>query len=205
MFVRHGEVARGMPVDPPLSERGVAQARAVAEFLAGEPHDALYVSPLARARQTAEAIGAATGLVPAVEDGLAEFDRDHPYAHFEDLMAVRDPRVEEFLRGDLSGWGTDVESFRATVLTAVDGIVARHRGQRVILVTHGGVANVFFGAVLGLKKLGFHAPEYASISRARAGAGRRTLVSLNETGHLRNLNVEAGEQVADRSARTCRQ
>ena len=55
-FVRHGEAAAGFGthVDPPLSERGVAQARATANHLAGLQPMEIYSSPLKRARETAE-------------------------------------------------------------------------------------------------------------------------------------------------------
>jgi broad specificity phosphatase PhoE len=183
-WVRHGEPLRGEPDDPGLSAVGADQARRAAAFLSAEPYDALYVSPLRRALQTADPIAAALGLDPVVEDGLAEFDRGMPYTHFEDLVDARDPRVEAFFRGDLSGWGVDAEAFKATVGATVDAIVSRHEGHRVLLVSHGGVANVFFGRVLGLSRLSFHAPAYGSVSRARSEAGHYTLVSVNETGHL---------------------
>jgi probable phosphoglycerate mutase len=183
-LVRHGEPSRDQPFDPGLSPAGVEQARRAADFLAREDYDALYVSPLLRARETAEPIAAALDLQPVVEDGLAEFDRKVGYTHFEDLVAARDPRVEAFFRGDLSAWDTDAQAFTSVVTRTIDEIVGRHGGQRVALVSHGGVANVFFGRVLGLEQLSFHAPAYGSVSRARAGAGKYTLVSLNETGHL---------------------
>lgn len=183
-FVRHGEPERRVPNDPGLSVSGREQAASVAAFLSTEDYDALYVSPLRRARQTAEPIASALGLTAEVADGLAEFDRNGRYEHFEDLLSARDPRVDAVLRGDLSAWGTSAEVFRSAVTSTVDHIIAAHRRQRVVLVTHGGVANAFFSAVLGLDRMWFHAPAYCSVSRARAGAGRCTLISLNECGHL---------------------
>jgi broad specificity phosphatase PhoE len=103
-LVRHGEPVRGEPDDPGLNTEGADQARRAAEFLSVEHYDALYVSPLRRALQTAEPIATALGLHPVLEEGLAEFDRGMPYTHFEDLVDARDPRVEAFFRGDLSGW-----------------------------------------------------------------------------------------------------
>jgi broad specificity phosphatase PhoE len=195
-LVRHGEPVRTEPNDPGLSEEGIDQARRAAEFLRPEEYHALYVSPLTRARQTAEPIAAVVGLEPIVEEGLAEFDRNVPYAHFEDLVIARDPRLEAFFRGDLSGWGADAEEFKATVVRTMDAIVSRHKGERVIVVSHGGVANVFFGAILGLDKLSFHAPAYGSISRARAGRGKYTLISLNEAGHLADRAGEIPHRAA---------
>ncbi|NMH98210.1 histidine phosphatase family protein [Pseudonocardia acidicola] len=201
-LVRHGEPVRGADAqarfDPGLSERGRAEVRRVAEFLAGEHHDAVYVSPLRRARETAEPIAELTGLQPVVEDGLAEFDRKVGYTHFEDLRDSGDPRYAAYLAADLSPWETDAETFRREILAAVDGIVERHPGQRVLLVTHGGVENVFLAALLDIPGMAFHAPAYASISRVLAGSGgRRTLISINETGHLRGIRAEgSGEQPA---------
>ncbi|HEY0448716.1 histidine phosphatase family protein [Actinophytocola sp.] len=183
-FVRHGEPARGVPHDPGLTDLGRRQAAEAAAFLSEEDYAAVYVSPLRRATETAAPIAEALGLEPVVMDGLAEFDRAAPYRHFEDLVAAGDPRIEAYLRGDLSAWGTTAEAFRSAVAGAVDRIVAGHPGRRVVVVSHGGVANVFFAAVLGIDRLAFHSPAYGSVSRARAGAGRYSLVSLNECGHL---------------------
>jgi probable phosphoglycerate mutase len=195
-LVRHGEPVRGTDeaerLDPGLSERGRVEAARVAEFLAGEHHDALYVSPLRRARETAEFVTERTGLVPTVAEGLAEFDRLTGYTHFEELRDTGDPRYDAYLAGDLSPWRTTLEAFREGILAAVDTIVERHPGQRVLLVTHGGVENIFLASMLGIPGMAFHSPAYASVTRVLAGSGgRRTLRSINETGHLRGIDLPA--------------
>ena len=53
MLIRHGlplrvENSDGAPADPPLSDEGRDQAERVARWLADEPVDALYTSPLRR-------------------------------------------------------------------------------------------------------------------------------------------------------------
>ena len=57
VLVRHGEpewVRDGFSVDdPPLTTRGHEQAERLADRLAGEHFDQIYVSPMTRARQTA--------------------------------------------------------------------------------------------------------------------------------------------------------
>jgi probable phosphoglycerate mutase len=79
-FVRHGESlwnAEGRwqgQGDPPLSERGLRQAEAAAEALAGRGIALLAASDLARARATAEVIGARLGLPPRLEADLRELD-----------------------------------------------------------------------------------------------------------------------------------
>jgi probable phosphoglycerate mutase len=80
LLVRHGETPLSVERrfsgtgDPDLSERGIAQAAAIAERLSGLDIDAVVTSPRARARATAEAIGKLLGLDPVVDDAIAETD-----------------------------------------------------------------------------------------------------------------------------------
>jgi probable phosphoglycerate mutase len=56
----------------------------------------------------------------------------------------------------------------------------------VAAVCHGGTINAYLSAVLGLEQLMFFVPQYTSVSRVRASrSGARSIVSMNETGHLR--------------------
>jgi 2,3-bisphosphoglycerate-dependent phosphoglycerate mutase len=80
LLIRHAlPVRRELEIgaaDPELSENGHAQAKHLAEYLAAEaPLDALYASPLNRARQTAAPIAERFGLEVVLEDGVAEWDR----------------------------------------------------------------------------------------------------------------------------------
>ena len=57
-----------------------------------------------------------------------------------------------------------------------------------MLFSHAGAINAATGAVLGQERTIWFAPDYCSISRiAAARDGRRGIVSLNETGHVRDL------------------
>jgi len=93
LLIRHALPMRvegaGGPADPPLADAGHHQARALAEWLAPEPLDRLYVSPMARARETAAPLATAPGLDATVVDGVAEFDRDaDSYVPMEELKAA---------------------------------------------------------------------------------------------------------------------
>ena len=55
-----------------LTETGIAQARAAIEPLRGEPIDRVFVSPLTRARQTANVIVTALGLPVEADERLAD-------------------------------------------------------------------------------------------------------------------------------------
>ena len=76
-LLRHGEPdwapSAGATVsDPGLTGFGHVQAQAAAKALAAERIDAIYVSPLSRAQQTAEPLAAASGVTPITVDDLAE-------------------------------------------------------------------------------------------------------------------------------------
>ena len=195
VLIRHGEpqLASVMLHDPELTSLGVEQARLLGAYLVDEDIAAVYTSPLRRAAQTAETIGSVLGRTPVVRDDLAEFDRDAPeYLDFTKLAADGDPRYAAFTRGDLSPWGTDLETFRRRITTEFDQIVGDHRGQRVAVVAHGGVANCYLGTILGADRLSIHKPAHTGFARVMADStGRRELVSMNETSHLRPLRLSA--------------
>ncbi len=194
LLIRHAlpirvEGADG-PADPTLSPAGHRQSRALAEWLDVEPLDALYVSPLARAWETAVPLGARRGLDAVVVDGVAEFDKDaDSYVPLEELKAAGDPRWQEIVDGGYFGDGElTPEAFQATVVDAIDGIVAAHAGQAAAVVCHGGVINAYLAHVLDIDDLLFFEPGYTSISRIRASRrGHRMVVSVNETAHLRTV------------------
>jgi len=169
------------PADPHLAPRGVEQAEALAAWLLDERVDALWCSPMRRAQETAAPVATALGLPAIVDEGLAEFDRDaDSYIPIEELKAANDPRWYEVPERP--------EHFVAEVVAAVERIVAAHPGQRVAVVCHGGVVNAYAGHVLGIDEPLFFLPAYTSISRVLASAaGPRSIGSLNETAHVRNL------------------
>lgn len=178
------------PADPPLSELGAVQARAMADYLAVEPLDALYSSPMRRARQTADPLAARTGHETLIEEGVAEFDRHaDSYVPIEELKASGDPRYQQLLDGGYFATShLAPEEFQRIVVDTMDGIIARHPGQSVAVVCHGGVINVYLAHMLGIDDLLFFQPTYTGITRIRASSqGHRSIVSVNETGHLRGI------------------
>ncbi len=187
--VRVDATADGRPADPTLAELGHRQARRVLHALELDKVAALYSSPASRARQTALPLADALGLEVRVERGIAEFDADETsYVPVEELRAADDPRWHALVRGDLSQTTVDPVAFRNRVVAAVEGIVARHPGERVVLFTHSGTINAYAGHVLGQPRALWFAPTYASVTRIGAARdGRRGVVSLNETSHVRDL------------------
>jgi broad specificity phosphatase PhoE len=131
LLVRHGETDWNAErrwqghADVPLNERGREQARALAERLASNGRvDAIYTSDLSRARDTAEVVGAHLGVPVAVDRDLREID-----------VGSR-----EGMTGEVDGpWDGEPHAAHAErVLRAVHRIAARHPGERILVVTHGG-------------------------------------------------------------------
>lgn len=167
------------PADPALAPVGHRQAEALADWVAHDTIDAIWCSPMRRALETAAPLSKRLGLGITVDDGLAEYDRDAAsYIPIEELKATGDPRWNQVPE--------QPEHFAGVVVEAVERIVAAHPGQRVAVVCHGGVINVYAGHVLRIPEPLFFLPTYTSISRVLAAStGERSIHSLNESAHLR--------------------
>ena len=181
--------------DPELSEAGHEQAAHLSRYLVDERIDALYSSPLARARETAAPLSAAKSLDVVTSPGIAEWDQNSPeYVPVEELKANNDPRWQAMLDG---AWASDESEaeFRDRVVSSIESIIAEHRGQRVAVVCHGGVINGYLSHILGLDSFarGFFYPNYTSINRvAAASSGEREVITVNETAHLRGTGLPMG-------------
>jgi probable phosphoglycerate mutase len=181
--------------DPELSEAGHAQAQHLAEYLAAERLDAIYASPLRRAVQTAEPVAATQQLPIGVVDDVAEWDRNsNEYVPVEELKAANDPRWQAMLRGEWTVHDETPEQFRGRIVAAIEGLIAAHGGDRIAVVCHGGVINGYLSEILGLGvNQGFFYPNYTSIHRvAAARSGERSIVTVNETTHLRHTGLPIG-------------
>jgi len=191
LLIRHAlplrvETRDGSAADPALSPVGREQARRLAAWLAGEHVDALYTSPLRRARETAAPLERSFGLRARVEPGVREYDaeRDH-YIPLEELKAQDPAAWRAFVSGGMYE-GIDRDAFERGVVGSLETIAAAHRGERVAVVCHGGVINVWAAHVLGLGPTPFFEPLYTSVSRfLAASSGERSVASLNEASHLR--------------------
>ena len=168
-LIRHGESADdiencyGGIADFPLTDRGRDQAREVGVALAGDGIEALYSSPLARARESAELIAEQwdTELSVSVVDELQERNS------YGVLSGVNKERAKEifgrvlgalkeppgFSREPLVG-AEDFDDFVRRVQSALGAVVAdtQARGlQRVAVVTHGKFTQALFQCVWGLR------------------------------------------------------
>ncbi|MGH3716584.1 MAG: histidine phosphatase family protein, partial [Micromonosporaceae bacterium] len=149
ILVRHGETAlsaerrfsgRG---DPELTEKGQAQALAVAARLStllGDDRAQLISSPLRRARQTADEIAAVLGTSPVtVEDALCECD-------FGDWEGHTFAEVRDRWPAELDAWlastavappgGESIDEVATRTLPAVAKLREAYHGQAIVVVGH---------------------------------------------------------------------
>jgi broad specificity phosphatase PhoE len=146
LLARHGETDWNREnrfqghADPPLNELGREQAAELAALLAGEDLAAVYSSPLQRAFETARVVAEPHGLAASPVEGLKEVDVGSWEALTRDDVEHRFP--EQFLRWlDYErGWddGESYEEMGLRVVAALEELAARHDGERIVAVTHGG-------------------------------------------------------------------
>jgi len=198
-LIRHAmpirkELASGV-ADPELSADGHAQAKLLAEYLSVERFDELYVSPMKRAQETAAPVAIALNLPMITIDGVAEYDRNSSeYVPVEELKATNDPRWQQMVNGDWSGFDESEEEFAHGVVSTIESLITQHESQKIAIVCHGGVINAYVSHCLKLpNSRGFFYPNYTSIHRiAAARTGERSIVTLNETSHLRLSGLPMG-------------
>ena len=144
-------------------------------------------SPLRRARETAAPLASALGLEVALDDELCEYDANaDSYIPIEELRETKDDRWQAMIEGRWEDFGGEApDRFRSRIVTRLDRLIAEHPGERVAVVCHGGVINVYLAAVLGIDRHLWFDPGYTSISRVRASrTGARSVGSINELAHL---------------------
>lgn len=172
--------------DPDLSDEGFRQAKKLASWLKDEPLDALYSSPLKRAKNTAGPLAEVKKLDVIIEPHVAEFDQHSPsYVPMEEMREKDYDRWKDLVTGGGFGRLYDLDGFQKKIVESLERIITENRGKRVAVVCHGGVINLWAAYVLGRSNELFFAPHYTSISRFLASSsGVKSVVSLNEHGHL---------------------
>lgn len=145
LLVRHGQtpttgkVLPGRAAGLHLAEAGVSQAHRVAERIAELPKvDAIYASPLERARETATPIGKALKQRVKIDKGLLECDfGDWTGAELGKLMKL--PEWSTVQKAPSTFRFPNGESFtemQTRMVSALDRIRAAHPGGTVVCVSH---------------------------------------------------------------------
>ena len=193
LLVRHGQTpttGKVLPGRAPglhLAEAGQAQAGVAAERIAAlNKVDAVYASPLERARETAAPIGKILGQKVRVDKGLLECDfGDWTGAELKALMKLpewttvqRSPSTFRFPNGE------SFTEMQTRIVSALDRIVTAHPGGTVVCVSH---ADPIKAAVA--HAMGTHIDLFqrivistCSISAVAYHVGGPVVLTVNSTG-----------------------
>jgi probable phosphoglycerate mutase len=200
VLVRHGASAAAVPGsrfpmvdgrgDPPLDGAGHVQAEAVAERLAGEDLDGLFVTTLQRTAQTAAPLAEATGLEPVVVPDLAEVclgewdGGEYRIRAHEGDPLVR--RIFEEERWDLIPGAESPESLEQRVRSGIEHIVAAVGPDAVAAaVVHGGIIGETCRQATRSRPFAFIHADNGSLTRLVVFPGGHWMLrSFNDISHL---------------------
>jgi broad specificity phosphatase PhoE len=196
-LVRHGETSANVDgvwhgsLDTQLTARGERQAARVALHVSRTRGDAsaLYASTLTRARRTAEPIAARLGLPLRLDAALCEYDlgalEGVSYAELvrEHQLFERMARYPDWTPGG----GESARGVATRLSGGLRAIAARHPGERVVVVTHGGALTLALGLLLDDDPSRWRrVMDNAAVSELVLEPAPR-LLRFNETLHLTGL------------------
>jgi 2,3-bisphosphoglycerate-dependent phosphoglycerate mutase len=198
IIVRHGQTqwnvanVRQGHLDSPLTGEGIAQAKALARRLMHERFSALYSSDLGRAVQTAQIIAQATGHEIVTDSRL----RERHLGIFQGLLGdeIKEKYPEEYKRHRSLGadyvipGGESVRQQVARNISYLNEIAAKHEGETILVVTHGGVLSGLFRHTFSIP---FEAPRRFEFTNAGLNVfvyeqGNWFLQTWGDLNHLAN-------------------
>ena len=195
--IRHGETAWNVDtriqgqLDIPLNEKGRWQAQRLGRALAAsESASAIYCSDLLRAWDTAQPIAESMGMRSISTPGL----RERGFGSFEGKTFVE---LEAAWPAETARWrqrdpdwappgGENLKDFCTRVLDTTNDLAAKHEGEQIVLVAHGGVLDVLYRNALGLELQATRTWELgnASINRMLWTPQGLSIVGWADTSHL---------------------
>ena len=195
--IRHGETAWNLDtriqgqLDIPLNATGRWQARQLAAALSGEPITTVYASDLLRAHATAQAVAGAVDLPINTDVGLRERSfgvfQGHTFAEIEasqpELALRWRKRDPEFAPEG----GECLNDFRDRVVACVQTLAARHPGELIAVVAHGGVMDVLYRAATNQ---GLQTPRTWDLGNAAINRLLWTPQGFNLVGWADTLHLE---------------
>ena len=193
LLVRHGQTpttGKLLPGRAPglhLADVGVQQAeKAAARIAELKTVDAIYASPLERARETAAPIGAARGMKVQIDKGLLECEfGDWTGAELKNLMKLpewgtvqRAPSTFRFPNGE------SFTEMQTRMVTAVDRLRAKHIGGTIVCVSHADPIKALVAHAMGTHIDLFQriVISTCSITAIAYGMGAPVVLTVNSTG-----------------------
>jgi probable phosphoglycerate mutase len=195
--VRHGETSWNADariqgqLDIGLNETGRWQAQRVGKALAEEPIAAVYSSDLERAQATAQPISDVKGVPVIPHEGL----RERSFGMFEgktfDEIHQAWPEHAQNWRKRIPEWqppegGESLIQLRERVTRTLEQLAAKHPGEQIVVVAHGGVLDALYRVATGQEVNSPRTWELpnGAINRLLWTPQGFTLVGWSDTQHL---------------------
>ena len=206
ILIRHGETDWNRElrfqghIDVPLNDTGHEQARRLGLRLAGEPVQQLISSDLLRTQQTAAPAAQQLGLEVLTTASLREQNFGVAEGLRGDELKQLHPRAWEewleFREDHALPNGESPIDFHGRAIAALARIATAYNGQKVLVVTHGGVLDMVWRTVHGL---GLNGPRRSDIPNAGfnririadpAAPERIEILDWADTRHLTDMPAQ---------------
>ncbi|MGB7440646.1 MAG: histidine phosphatase family protein [Coleofasciculaceae cyanobacterium] len=210
IIVRHGQSTyniqkrvQGRLDESVLTEKGTEDAQKVGTALSSLNLDAVYCSPLKRARQTAEIILSSLSASPKLEvvDKLMEVDlplweklrKSEIQANFPDDYLCWKERPHEFCMVVPSEDGSrphfPVLALYEQAEQFWQEFLPRHQGKTILIVAHNGINRCLISSAIGVSPSRYHSIQQSNccinvLNFTGAWGEQVQLESLNQTSHL---------------------
>lgn len=195
-LIRHGTTDSNLAgvfqgkLDTSLNERGMEQARLLAQRFAGVHLDRVYVSALQRARQTAQLLCGQTGapctILPALNEidlGQLEGQSKSGWGQFPEAIRQFEKDVAHFQ----APGGESTRQVYERMERAIDQIVGENPGGTVAVVSHGFTIQTYLNKAQGrpYEQMERCIVGNTAVSRFEyEGAGLPRVVYINDQSHL---------------------
>ncbi len=211
-LLRHGEPdwapGGGTSVpNPGLTPYGACQARAASAAIAKAGVDAIYVSPLQRAQETAQALAEMSGVAPVTLESLAEIDPGATGMSQEEVDRYFVEAMQRPLHEHWDGWpsGESFRDFHARVTGAVADLLDRHaiRAERmqdftcwhlpsdalsIVVIAHGGTNAVLLSHLLDIRPVPWEWLRFESELASYSVVQARPIGLSGSVWSLQNFN-----------------
>ncbi len=197
LFVRHGtpdfpgkRIYCDGKEDPPLNEKGLKEANTTAQLLKNCGATTLYSSPLKRSQMTAAAIAETTGLPTITHGNLKERN----FGIWEGLYF---DEIENNYPEDYKRWkqspanfnpegGESIHDMSQRIQQAIDEIIAKHCGEKVIVACHVGPIRVALTQAMNMPVEHYRQLriDCASVSRIDYGTTQNNFIYMNVTAGM---------------------
>lgn len=196
LLIRHGEtesnkksIIQGQ-TDTDLNASGIKKAAETAEFLKDYRFDQIYSSDLKRAKKTASFIAAQLDIEIKESEKIREI-------HFGAWEGLNLKEIADQYPGDLEAWkndpltngppgGENITQFAARINYFFNELLEEHRGEKLIVVTHGGVIKMYLREILEVNTKSFRQFQIDNTSLTE-------LKFYDDSAVLSKLNYLVGE------------